>query len=104
MGKHLCKTSVCIESDLIFISISFEEDRMFKLRVNFKVMFFSFLVGLALVYILSPQPMTRLQFPTPFNSGHITYRDTGDSCYIYKANEVECSEGETKPQPIFDDS
>lgn len=66
-------------------------------------MVISFLVGLALVYILTPQPVVRLKFPTPFNSGHITYRDTGDSCYIYKANEVSCSEENTRPQPIFED-
>ncbi len=76
---------------------------MLKLRINLKIMLLSFVIGLALVYIMSPAPVIRLRFPTPFNSGKVVYKDAGDTCYKYKAKQVTCDEKRSKPQPIVED-
>ena len=76
---------------------------MFKFRINLLVVLLSFIFGIILVYLMSPHPITKLRFPSPFNTGKIKYKDNGDSCYVFKSNEVPCSDI-SKPQPIFDDS
>jgi hypothetical protein len=53
--------------------------------------FVAFFIGMFLVYISVPTPEVIIRYPTPHNSGKMTYKDTADMCYVYDAKEVECS-------------
>lgn len=68
--------------------------------------FVSFAIGLFVVYILNPAPSVVVKFPTPYNAGHVVYKDKSDSCYKYKAEPVDCNANRhiLKPQPLFEDS
>ena len=67
--------------------------------------FVSFAIGLFFVYILTPPPNVIVKFPSPYNAGKITYRDKSDTCYVYKADRVECpiDKSKIKPQPLYED-
>jgi hypothetical protein len=67
-----------------------------KIRVEFFVL--SFCVGIFIVYVMSPKRELVYKFPSPDNQG-LVYRDSSDSCYIYKTEEVECN-SKTVHQPI----
>lgn len=94
MGKYIRKT--LNKKSSFFLNTKF----MFKLKIDLKVMLTAFAIGILLVYFTTPLPVERIKFPSPFNTGKVVYRDAGDSCYIYKANEVPCSINDSKPQPI----
>lgn len=67
--------------------------------------FISFAIGLFFVYILTPPPSVIVKFPSPYNAGKITYRDTSDTCYVYKADRVECpiDKSKVRAQPVYED-
>ena len=75
--------------------------------LNIKPMYFfiSFAIGLLLVYIMQPAPKVVVKFPSPYNAGHVTYKDSSDSCYKYDATEVSCDASGVvvKSQPLFED-
>lgn len=62
----------------------------------------SFAFGLFICYIMKPKPTVVVKFPSPLNAGTITYRDTNDNCYKYKAEKTQCplDQSQIKPQPI----
>jgi hypothetical protein len=64
--------------------------------------FISLAVGFFAVYILAPTPEVVVKFPSPYNAGHIFYKDRANMCYKYKAEEVSCPRDKTliKPQPL----
>jgi len=74
-----------------------------------KIDFFYFIaalaVGLFFVYVFTPSPEVVYKFPSPFNAGHVMYKDQGDTCYTYKAENVECpiDKALIKPQPFVED-
>lgn len=71
---------------------------MFKFTdyINPLAFFIALAIGLFLTYIYSPPKKIVIKWPTPENAGKIIYRDSADSCYKYKANEVECPDDKTK--------
>ena len=69
---------------------------MFKF--NSLCFFISFSIGLFLVYVITPYPEVIFTFPTPENQD--TIYNNNDSCYKYKATEVDCNEN-TKKTPIY---
>jgi len=66
--------------------------------------FVSFAIGIFLVYIFHPPPDVVMKFPSPYNAGKVTYKDSHDSCYQYKADMVECpvDRNNVRPQPLFE--
>lgn len=64
--------------------------------------FISFAIGILYCYLTTPPPDVVLKFPSPINSGKITYKDRSDECYKYKANKIACprEKNKIKPQPI----
>ena len=52
--------------------------------------FISLFIGFMMCYILTPPPKIVFKHPTPENAGKIIYKDNGDSCYKYIAEQVEC--------------
>jgi hypothetical protein len=47
-------------------------------------------VGLFFTYITAPKPTVIIRYPTPDNSGKITYRDDADVCYRYRVIPTAC--------------
>lgn len=74
-------------------------------KINPLYFILSFAIGLFFVYIITPPPEVVVKFPSPFNAGSITYKDKADTCYVYKADKVECPIDRKiiKPQPLFED-
>ena len=74
-------------------------------KINPFYFFFSFAIGLFFVYILTPTPSVIVKFPSPYNAGHVTYKDKSDTCYQYKADKIACPINKEliKPQPLFED-
>ena len=58
--------------------------------------FIAFAIGIFLVYITAPKKKIVIKWPTPENAGKLIYRDNSESCYKYKANEVDCPEDDTE--------
>ena len=74
-------------------------------NINFFYFILAFAVGLFFCYILTPAPEVILKFPSPQNAGKIVYKDKSDTCYTYRADNVECplDASKIKPQPIQED-
>ncbi len=47
-------------------------------------------IGLGMTYIFTPAPRIIYKYPTPFNSGEITYKNSADTCYKYDARVITC--------------
>jgi hypothetical protein len=70
-----------------------------KLNLTFLVI--SFAIGIFFVYISTPSPQVILKFPSPYNTGKITYKDSSDNCYKYEHKKVDCkTSSNVIPQPI----
>ena len=71
---------------------------MFKFTdyINPVAFLIALFIGLFLTYIYSPPKKIIIKWPTPENAGKIIYKDHSDSCYKYKANEINCPEDKTK--------
>lgn len=57
-------------------------------------------VGIFFSYIVSPQPKVIYKYPTPANSGKVTYVDDAGVCYKYKSTQVDCPSDTTKVKTI----
>lgn len=64
----------------------------------------SFAIGLFLCYVTKPKPQVVVKFPSPNNAGNITYKGEDDTCYKYKAEQVDCPLDKSliKPQPVVE--
>lgn len=70
--------------------------------IHWAAFILSFGVGLLYVYLTQPPLKVVVRYPTPFNAGKVTYRDSADTCFQFKAKKVECPADRTKvkKQPI----
>ena len=71
-------------------------------RIDPFVFFISLAVGFFAIYIMAPAPQVVVKFPSPHNAGKIVYRDEANTCFVYKADAVECPVNKSliKPQPV----
>ena len=49
-----------------------------------------------MTYMFTPPPEIVYRYPTPENVNNTTYKDKGNHCFKYKANEVECPTDKSK--------
>jgi len=72
-------------------------------RLNIPIFIFAFCLGMLYVYLVTPTPSVVIKYPTPFNSGKITYVDNADNCFQFSSEEIECpsDKSKIKPQPII---
>jgi len=58
------------------------------------------LIGLVLgvlgIYFLKPESNIVYKYPTPENTGKLTYKDKNGVCYKYSGKEVNCDANELK--------
>ena len=50
----------------------------------------SLCIGLFFTYSMTPPPEIVYKYPTPENSGKISYKDRSNMCYKYNSKEVQC--------------
>lgn len=78
-------------------------------RLNVTALLASFAIGILFTYLVTPPPKVVVKFPSPYNAGKVLYRDTSDTCFMFKSEEVECSnnnntgahERSILPQPLL---
>lgn len=58
--------------------------------------FIALFIGLFFCYISTPLPTIVYKYPTPLNAGKVIYKDKVDTCYVYKANEIQCPADKTQ--------
>lgn len=56
----------------------------------------SFCIGLLIVALIEPRPEVIVRWPTPKNTGLVTYLDRASNCYQYSHEEVGCDDKEKK--------
>lgn len=61
----------------------------------------AFCIGLIIVALSEPRPEVIVRWPTPKNTGLVTYLDRASNCYKYSHKEVSCEQG-ADPIPIQD--
>ena len=60
--------------------------------INPTAFFIAFIVGIIYTYIVSPEPIYLIKYPTPLNIDDITYTDAVGTCYKYGIKETSCKE------------
>lgn len=58
-----------------------------------------FCIGLIIVALSEPRPEVIVRWPTPKNTGLVTYLDRASNCYNYSHQEVSCDNG-ADPIPV----
>jgi len=59
----------------------------------------AFCIGLIVVALSEPRPEVIVRWPTPKNTGLVTYLDRASNCYKYSHKEVSCDNG-ADPIPV----
>lgn len=54
-----------------------------------------FIIGICYMYQKAPPIIEKVVFPTPYNSGKITYKNTNGDCFQYIAEPIDCPEDTT---------
>jgi len=60
---------------------------------------YGFCIGILLVLLFKPKQKVLIQYPTPFNAGHITYKDHLNQCYKLRSIRTKCSSNNQKVSP-----
>lgn len=65
---------------------------MLSKYMDVKIFFITFLVAMAIVYTIQPDPRIIYKHPNPNNAGKLTYKngDSNDNCYKYQVDQVKC--------------
>ena len=68
--------------------------------IKLKFFLFSLAFGLFAVYITMPDMRKIYVYPTPENIDILQYRDSTDSCFKFKQEEVDCPTDESEISSI----
>ena len=63
---------------------------MMNIRVEILFIILGFLIGLFIIYIITPPPKIVIKYPTIDNIENTTYVDENNQCYRYYASEIPC--------------
>lgn len=59
--------------------------------------FFGALVaGIVFCMWYKPEPTVIVKYPTPFNTGNVTYKDKAGNCYEYRSSQISCPADKSK--------
>lgn len=75
-------------------------------RISLPFFLAAFCVGLLFCYVFTPPPQVVVKFPSPYNAGHVVYRDKADTCFKYRADKLDAcpkDRSRVKQQPILED-
>ncbi len=60
--------------------------------INIYAFLISLSLGLIYTYFSSPETTYIVKYPTPFNVGITTYKDSTGNCYRYTISDVDCKD------------
>jgi hypothetical protein len=60
----------------------------------------SLFIGIFIVYSITPPPKIIVKYPTPENSGRITYKDEAHNCFKVLSKETDCPSDTSKINTI----
>ena len=75
-------------------------------KFNILAFIIGFIVGICYIYQKAPELVKKVVYPTPFNAGKITYKNSDGECFQYIAEAVTCPENTEliKNHTIIDDT
>jgi hypothetical protein len=53
-------------------------------------------IGIIAIMFINPEKTVVFKYPTPENSGKVTYKDKNGVCYKYTSKEVDCDKNESR--------
>lgn len=53
-------------------------------------------IGVIAILCINPQKNVVYKYPTPENSGKITYKDKNGVCYKYSSKQTDCDKNESR--------
>ena len=59
-------------------------------KVDLTIFLISFIIGLIVVYFITPLPTIVYKYPTPYNTENVVYENQNSVCYKYNVNKVNC--------------
>lgn len=59
-------------------------------RLSLPWLIMGFVVGLFATWMVAPKKRVVIEFPSPYNAGHVTYTGEGGRCFQYRADIVQC--------------
>lgn len=62
--------------------------------------FTTLIIGLILVYFITPLPEIIVKYPTPSSSESLVYKDKANNCYKYDVKKVSCPIDQSKISKI----
>jgi len=62
---------------------------------NGKAFIISLAIGMFFVYISAPEKQVLYIYPNPDNVDKFLFKDKGDTCYKFTANELKCPDRES---------
>ncbi len=72
------------------MNIKYFDTNIGPLKVNTFFFLIAFAIGMCYVYITKPESTVIVKHPNPENASNIVYEDDNDTCYKYKATEIDC--------------
>jgi hypothetical protein len=57
---------------------------------------FGIIIGIISIYFVTPKKEVIHRYPTPDNTGKLTYKDKNGICYKYNAITVDCDKNESR--------
>ena len=80
-------------------------EKPMNFQFNIPIFLLCFGIGMLYVYLMTPKPQVIIKYPTPYNSGKVTYTDLidTDSCFQFTSEQVECpaDKSKIKQQPLI---
>jgi len=61
-------------------------------KFNLIAFIIGFIIGICYIYQKAPPIIEKVVFPTPYNSGKITYKNNNGDCFQYIAEPIDCPE------------
>lgn len=64
-------------------------------KFNIIAFIIGFIIGISYIYQKAPIIEEKVVFPTPYNSGKLTYKNNNGDCFQYIAEKIDCPEDTT---------
>lgn len=66
-----------------------------KFRFNILAFSIGFIIGICYIYQKAPEIIEQIVYPTPYNTGKITYKNKNGDCFQYIAEPIDCPDDES---------
>jgi hypothetical protein len=63
-------------------------------HIDWKYLVAGIVVGIIAQFVIKPEQKTIVRYPEPSKADSLTFRDSNNTCFKFKASEVECNTNE----------